>query len=94
MLFSVFTNISFALLCLDNCGTSVGNFFDSPPRSARSELYQEHVEYWEQATRKRLIPDALVALVWSEPAGVIDIYLGTVVSMPEALIDSARRIHD
>ncbi|KAG8720713.1 hypothetical protein FRC09_009099 [Ceratobasidium sp. 395] len=94
VIFSVFPNVTFQPLALNNRGTSVGIEFDTPPGNARKDQVQVRVEYWEQASKKRLMMGALVGLIWKDPAGTVDIYIGTVASTPRELADAAKKSKD
>ncbi|CAE6444472.1 unnamed protein product, partial [Rhizoctonia solani] len=76
IIFSVFTGITFQPLQLNNRGISVGIGFDTPPGRARRDTPEERGEYWEQVSKKRLMQDGLVALIWKDHAGKVDIYVG------------------
>ncbi|EUC58484.1 NFX1-type zinc finger protein, partial [Rhizoctonia solani AG-3 Rhs1AP] len=89
--FSVFTGITFQPLKLNHRGLSAGVDFDTPPGKARSHNPAARVTYWEQASKKRLMQDGLVVLVWKTPAGKVDVYLGTVASASQDLVRCARR---
>jgi hypothetical protein len=94
VMFSVFPNVTFQPLSLNNRGTSVGVEFDTPPGKARDKQIQSRVEYWEQVSKKRLMLGGLVALVWKDPAGIVDIYVGTVASTPRDLAEAAKKSKD
>ncbi|KAG8681051.1 hypothetical protein FRC11_001634, partial [Ceratobasidium sp. 423] len=94
VIFSVFPNVTFQPLALGNRGTSVGIEFDTPPGKARDNQIQSRVEYWEQVSKKRLMLGGLVALIWKDQTGVVDIYVGTVASSPRDLADSAKKSKD
>ncbi|KAL5632189.1 hypothetical protein ACGC1H_000258 [Rhizoctonia solani] len=91
IIFSVFTNVSFQPLELTNRGISVGIEFDTPPGKARSDNPEARAEYWEQVSKKRLMQDGLVALLWKNHAGEVDIYVGTVASVARDLADCAKK---
>ncbi|KAJ1300333.1 hypothetical protein OPQ81_005154 [Rhizoctonia solani] len=91
VIFSVFPNLTFQPLALNTRGTSVGIEFDTPPGKAREKQVQSRVEYWEQVSKKRLMLGGLVALVWKDPSGTVDIYVGTVASTPRDLAEAAKR---
>ncbi|KAF8599525.1 P-loop containing nucleoside triphosphate hydrolase protein, partial [Ceratobasidium sp. AG-I] len=94
VIFSVFTNATFEPLVLNNRGTSVGVAFDAPPGQARSKQAATRAAYWEQVAKKRLMQGGLVALIWKDPHGVLDVYIGTISSSPRDLSDLARRSED
>ncbi|CAE6473590.1 unnamed protein product [Rhizoctonia solani] len=94
VIFSVFPNVTFHPLALNNRGTSVGVEFDAPPGKARDKQIQSRVEYWEQVSKKRLMLGGLVALVWKDPVGTVDIYVGTVASTPRDLAEAAKKSKD
>lgn len=91
VIFSVFTNVTFEPLLLNNRGISVGIQFDTPPGKARNKQAQVRAEYWEQVSKKRLMLGGLVALIWKNPAGTMDIYVGTVASTPRDLADASKK---
>lgn len=92
VIFSVFTNITFEPLALNNRGTSVGVQFDAPPGKARSPQVATRVAYWEQVSKKRLMQGGLVALIWKDVvSGSLDVYIGTVASSPKDLVDSCQQ---
>ncbi|KAH7335672.1 hypothetical protein B0J17DRAFT_667287 [Rhizoctonia solani] len=93
VMFSVFPNVTFQPLALNNRGTSVGIEFDTPPGKARENV-QSRVEYWEQVSKKRLMLGGLVALIWKDPTGAVDIYVGTVASTPRDLGEAAKKSKD
>ncbi|QRW23932.1 Zinc finger, NF-X1-type [Rhizoctonia solani] len=74
--------------------TSVGIEFDTPPGKARDKQTQPRVEYWEQVSKKRLMLGGLVALVWKDLTGSVDIYVGTVASTPRDLAEAAKKSKD
>ncbi|CCO36196.1 NFX1-type zinc finger-containing protein 1 [Rhizoctonia solani AG-1 IB] len=96
VIFSVFTGVSFEggtnaePLELNNRGSSVGIQFDAPPGKARHKQAATREAYWEQVSKKRLMQGGLVALVWQDTSGKLDIYIGTVASHPGALKESSR----
>ncbi|CAE6473587.1 unnamed protein product [Rhizoctonia solani] len=94
VIFSVFTNITFQPLSLDNRGMSLGLEFNAPPGDAQSTTVETRVAYWEKAAKKRLTQGALIAVIWKDLTGRIDIYIGTVTSTPSELVDSTRRNSD
>ncbi|CAE6419735.1 unnamed protein product [Rhizoctonia solani] len=94
VIFSVFPNVTFQPLSLNNRGTSVGIEFDTPPGKARDKQTQPRVEYWEQVSKKRLMLGGLVALVWKDLTGSVDIYVGTVASTPRDLAEAAKKSKD
>ncbi|KAJ1299734.1 hypothetical protein OPQ81_007323 [Rhizoctonia solani] len=94
IIFSVFTNVTFLPLSLDTRGMSLGIEFDSPPGDAQSDIVETRVTYWERVATKRLTQGALIALIWKEPTGKVDVYVGTVTSTPFELVASARRSRD
>ncbi|KAG8792975.1 hypothetical protein FRC12_004344, partial [Ceratobasidium sp. 428] len=94
VIFSVFPNVTFQPLALNNRGTSVGIEFDTPPGNARKDQVQVRVDYWEQVSKKRLMMGALVGLIWKDPAGIVDIYVGTVASTPRELAEAAKKSKD
>ncbi|KEP50888.1 NFX1-type zinc finger protein [Rhizoctonia solani 123E] len=94
VIFSVFPNVTFQPLALNNRGTSVGIEFDTPPDKARDKQVQARVEYWEQVSKKRLMLGGLVALVWKDQSGAVDIYVGTVASTPRDLAEAAKKSRD
>lgn len=91
VIFSVFTNVTFEPLSLNNRGTSVGVAFDAPPGKAQHTSPQVRGEYWEQVAKKRLMQGGLVALIWKGPVGMLDVYIGTVASSPRDLAESAKK---
>ncbi|CAE6531432.1 unnamed protein product [Rhizoctonia solani] len=91
VMFSVFPNVTFQPLTLGNRGTSVGVEFDAPPGKARDKQVQSRVEYWEQVSKKRLMLGGLVALIWKDQTGTVDIYVGTVASSPRDLAEAAKK---
>ncbi|KAG8703866.1 hypothetical protein FRC09_003894, partial [Ceratobasidium sp. 395] len=94
VIFSVFTNVTFEPLTLNNRGTSVGVVFDAPPGKARSKQAAARAGYWEQVAKKRLMQGGLVALIWKDSLDRLDIYVGTVASSPRDLVESARKSED
>ncbi|CUA71425.1 NFX1-type zinc finger-containing protein 1 [Mus musculus] [Rhizoctonia solani] len=94
VIFSVFPNVTFQPLVLNNRGTSVGIEFDTPPGKARDKLAQARAEYWEQVSKKRLMLGGLVALIWKDQSGAVDIYVGTVASTPRDLAEAAKKSKD
>ncbi|QRV96757.1 Zinc finger, NF-X1-type [Ceratobasidium sp. AG-Ba] len=94
VIFSVFTNVSFEPLTLNNRGTSVGVVVDAPPGKARSKQAATRVGYWEQVTKKRLMQGGLVALIWKDSLDRLDIYVGTIASSPRDLVESSRKSED
>ncbi|KAH7335665.1 hypothetical protein B0J17DRAFT_707621 [Rhizoctonia solani] len=90
VMFSVFTDIAFQPPELSNRGISVGIEFDTPPGRARSVQPGARAEYWEQVSKKRLMQDGLVALIWKDHIGNIDVYVGTVASSGRDLVDRAK----
>lgn len=94
VIFSVFPNVSFEPLALNQRGTSVGIQFDAPPGKARHQQPAVRAAYWEQVSKKRLMQGGLVALVWLDFSGVLDIYIGTVASSPRDLVESSRKSED
>ncbi|KEP48218.1 NFX1-type zinc finger protein [Rhizoctonia solani 123E] len=88
--FSVFTGITFRPLALSNRGISAGIEFDTPPGKARSNQPGVRAEYWEQVSKKQLMQDGLVALIWRDHTGKLDIYVGTVASPARDLVDGSR----
>ncbi|KAH7335664.1 hypothetical protein B0J17DRAFT_769497 [Rhizoctonia solani] len=90
VMFSVFTGVEFKPLQLSNRGISAGIEFDTPPGKARSDKPGARMEYWEQVTKKRLSQDGLVALIWKDYIGNVDIYVGTVASSGRDLVESSR----
>ena len=94
VIFSVFTNASFEPLVLNNRGTSVGVAFDTPPGQARSKQAATRAAYWEQVAKKRLMQGGLVALIWKDLHGALEVYIGTIASTPRDLADLARRSED
>ncbi|CAE7140129.1 unnamed protein product, partial [Rhizoctonia solani] len=94
VIFSVFTNVTFQPLTLGNRGTSVGIEFDAPPGKARDKQVQARVDYWEQVSKKRLMLGGLVALIWKDQSGSVDIYVGTVASTPRDLAEAAKKSSD
>ncbi|KAG8790256.1 hypothetical protein FRC12_012372 [Ceratobasidium sp. 428] len=94
VIFSVFTNVTFEPLTLNNRGTSVGVVFDAPPGKARSKQAAARAGYWEQVAKKRLMQGGLVALIWKASLDRLDIYVGTVASSPRDLVESARKSED
>ncbi|CAE6488071.1 unnamed protein product, partial [Rhizoctonia solani] len=91
IIFSVFTGITFKPLQLSNRGISAGIEFDTPPGKARSDKPGARMEYWEQVTKKRLSQDGLVALIWKDHIGNVDIYVGTVASSGRDLVECSRQ---
>ncbi|CUA77040.1 NFX1-type zinc finger-containing protein 1 [Homo sapiens] [Rhizoctonia solani] len=91
IIFSVFTNVSFRPLELNNRGISAGIDFDTPPGKGRSDKPEARADYWEQASKKRLMQDGLVALIWKNHTGDVDIYVGTVASFGRDLADYAKK---
>ncbi|KAG9092170.1 hypothetical protein FS749_015949 [Ceratobasidium sp. UAMH 11750] len=94
VIFSVFTNVTFEPLALNNRGTSVGIVFDAPPGKARNKQAAARAGYWEQVAKKRLMQGGLVALIWKDSTDRLDIYVGTVASSPKDLVESSRRSED
>ncbi|CAE6473604.1 unnamed protein product [Rhizoctonia solani] len=100
VIFSVFTGVSFEggtnaePLELNNRGSSVGIQFDAPPGKARHKQAASREAYWEQVSKKRLMQGGLVALIWQDISGKLDIYIGTVASHPGALKESSRKSED
>ncbi|KAG9085848.1 hypothetical protein FRC07_013274, partial [Ceratobasidium sp. 392] len=94
VIFSVFTNVTFEPLALNNRGTSVGIEFDAPPGKARTKQAVARAGYWEQVAKKRLMQGGLVALIWKDSLDRLDIYVGTVASSPKDLVESARKSED
>lgn len=94
VIFSVFTNVTFKPLLLSKRGTSVGIEFDAPPGRARSNHPWMRIDYWEQVSKKRLMPGALVGLIWRDSAGTVDVYIGTVTSTPRDLAEAAKKSQD
>ncbi|KAG9085801.1 hypothetical protein FRC07_013296, partial [Ceratobasidium sp. 392] len=94
VIFSVFTNVTFEPLALNNRGTSVGIEFDAPPGKARTKQAAARAGYWEQVAKKRLMQGGLVALIWKDSLDRLDIYVGTVASSPKDLVESARKSED
>ncbi|CAE6459342.1 unnamed protein product [Rhizoctonia solani] len=90
IMFSVFTGITFKPLELSNRGISVGIGFDAPPGRARHEQPGLRGEYWEQVSKKRLMQDGLVALIWRDHIGNIDVHVGTVASSARDLVEQAK----
>ncbi|CAE6488328.1 unnamed protein product [Rhizoctonia solani] len=90
VMFSVFTDVTFQPPGLSNRGISVGIEFDTPPGRARSGQAGARAEYWEQVSKKRLMQDGLVALIWKDHIGNIDVYVGTVASSGRDLVDCAK----
>ncbi|CAE7112462.1 unnamed protein product [Rhizoctonia solani] len=91
IIFSVFTGVTFQPLELSNRGISAGIEFDTPPGKARSDRSDVRAEYWEQVSKKRLMQDGLVALLWRDHAGNVELYVGTVASFGRDLADSAKK---
>ncbi|KAF8668071.1 P-loop containing nucleoside triphosphate hydrolase protein [Rhizoctonia solani] len=92
IMFSVFTGVEFEPLELNNRGISVGIEFDTPPYSrARSNRPAVRAEYWQQVSKKRLMQDGLVALIWKDYLGNVDVYVGTVASFGGDLVDCSRK---
>ncbi|KDN37126.1 hypothetical protein RSAG8_10335, partial [Rhizoctonia solani AG-8 WAC10335] len=84
-----------------------GNFAEAPhfygPKSVerlvdvqfpRDKQVQSRVEYWEQVSKKRLMLGGLVALIWKDQSGTVDIYVGTVASTPRDLAEAAKKSKD
>ncbi|KAG8742681.1 hypothetical protein FRC10_001037 [Ceratobasidium sp. 414] len=94
VIFSVFTNITFEPLALNNRGTSVGIVFDAPPGKARNKQAAVRAAYWEQVAKKRLMQGGLVALIWKDSTDHLDIYVGTVAGSPRDLVESSRKSED
>ncbi|KAH7335671.1 hypothetical protein B0J17DRAFT_769501 [Rhizoctonia solani] len=94
VMFSVYTNITFQPLSLDNRGMSLGIEFDAPPGDARSDSAETRTTYWEKTAKKRLTQGALIVLIWKDPIGKMDIYVGTVTSIPADLVASSRQRSD
>ncbi|KDN33760.1 hypothetical protein RSAG8_13147, partial [Rhizoctonia solani AG-8 WAC10335] len=90
VMFSVFTGVTFEPLALSNRGISAGIEFDTPPGKARSDRPGVRAEYWEQVSKKHLMQDGLVALVWRDHVGNVDIYVGTVASSGQDLVEGSR----
>ncbi|KAG8712686.1 hypothetical protein FRC11_014505, partial [Ceratobasidium sp. 423] len=90
IIFSVFTGITFQPLELSNRGISAGIWFDTPPGRARNEEPGVRAEYWEQISKRRLMQDGLVALIWRDHIGNVDVYVGTVASSAHDLVGRAR----
>ncbi|EUC58494.1 NFX1-type zinc finger protein, putative, partial [Rhizoctonia solani AG-3 Rhs1AP] len=93
VIFSVFTGVTFKPLALSNRGISAGIEFDTPPGKARSDRPGVRAEYWEQVSKKRLMQDGLVALIWRDHVGKVDIYVGTVASSGRDLVDGSKAPH-
>ncbi|KAG8761161.1 hypothetical protein FRC11_014303 [Ceratobasidium sp. 423] len=91
IIFSVFTGIMFQTLELRNNGISAGIEFDTPPGRARNGESALRAEYWEQISKKRLMQDGLVALIWKDHTGNVDVYVGTVASSARDLVECARK---
>ncbi|CAE6467704.1 unnamed protein product [Rhizoctonia solani] len=89
--FSVFTGIQFQSLQLSNRGITAGVGFDTPPGKGRSNNPAARADYWEQVSKKRLIQDGLVALIWKNSVGNVHVYVGTVTSSSRDLVTRARR---
>ncbi|KAF8748911.1 P-loop containing nucleoside triphosphate hydrolase protein [Rhizoctonia solani] len=84
--------VEFEPLELNNRGISVGIEFDTPPYSrARSNRPAVRAEYWQQVSKKRLMQDGLVALIWKDYLGNVDVYVGTVASFGGDLVDCSRK---
>ncbi|KAG8699264.1 hypothetical protein FRC11_013811 [Ceratobasidium sp. 423] len=90
VMFSVFTGITFKPLELSNRGISAGIEFDTPPGRARSANPGARGDYWEQVSKKRLMQDGLVALIWKNHIGNVDVYVGTVASPGRDLVERSR----
>ncbi|CAE6511820.1 unnamed protein product, partial [Rhizoctonia solani] len=90
IMFSVFTRVTFKPLQLNNRGISAGIEFDTPPGKARSGKPEVRAEYWEQVSKKRLMQDGLVALIWQDHVGNVDVYVGTVANSDKDLVDESR----
>ena len=90
-MFPVYTNVNFGSVTLDRRGVSAGVIFDSPPNKARRASAAEREAYWKHSSKKRLMPGALVALIWSSEGSSTKIYLGTVSSSTDDIVDSARK---
>jgi hypothetical protein len=92
IIFSVFTGVEFEPLELNNRGVSVGIEFDTPPNSkAQSDRPAARAEYWEQVSKKRLMQDGLVALIWKNHLGNLDVYIGTVASFGNDLVECSKK---
>ncbi|CAE6467693.1 unnamed protein product [Rhizoctonia solani] len=92
IIFSVFTGIEFRPLELNNRGISVGIEFDTPPYPrAQSDNPKVRAEYWEQVSKKRLMQDGLVALIWQDHLGNVDVYVGTVASFGGDLVECSKK---
>ncbi|CAE6459337.1 unnamed protein product, partial [Rhizoctonia solani] len=91
IIFSIFTDVMFQSLELRNNGISAGIEFDAPPGRARNEKSEVRADYWEQVSKKRLMQDGLVALIWRDHIGNVDVYVGTVSSSARDLVECAKK---
>ncbi|KAF8748916.1 P-loop containing nucleoside triphosphate hydrolase protein [Rhizoctonia solani] len=94
VIFSVFPKRNIPAAFPQQSRHSVGIEFDTPPGKARDKQTQPRVEYWEQVSKKRLMLGGLVALVWKDLTGSVDIYVGTVASTPRDLAEAAKKSKD
>ncbi|KAF8332045.1 uncharacterized protein EI90DRAFT_3056359 [Cantharellus anzutake] len=79
IIFPVYTDI----------GLAASIIFNTPPGRARAEDAATRASYWEHSSKRRLMPGALVALLWKTSSD-FQIYLGTVCTSTGDLAKSAR----
>ncbi|KAG8902315.1 hypothetical protein FRC00_012828 [Tulasnella sp. 408] len=89
--FSLFTNVRFGPMACDRRGISVELHFDAPPGDARHQSQAKRTAYWESVGKKRLTQGGLVVLLWKTDDGSPRVYLGSICSSFNDLLDSAKK---
>ncbi|EJD52447.1 P-loop containing nucleoside triphosphate hydrolase protein [Auricularia subglabra TFB-10046 SS5] len=92
VMFSVYTDATFVDITASRRGLSAGIRFAAPP-AARVNNARTRAQFWEANAGKRLMPGALVALVWNSPAATT-VHLGLVASSQRDIVESARNNKD
>jgi hypothetical protein len=91
-MFNMYTNIGFGSPRTDSRrGISIELSFDAPPGHARAPSSAIRKAYWEHAGKRKLCTGALMALLWHTGPGNTQIYLGTITSSQQDLLDCARK---
>ncbi|KAG8746574.1 hypothetical protein FRC10_004426 [Ceratobasidium sp. 414] len=91
VIFSVFTNVGFGPFMVDKRGCSIGVLMDTPPTGdARHNNSRQRADYWEAASKKRLMQGGLVALLLKDGANPLEIFTGLISSNATDLKQSAQ----
>jgi len=85
IIFSVYTNVCFGTISPGHRGLTSSLIFDTPPGAARNPAASQRESFWQRMLGKRLMPGALVVLIW-KTFDSVSIYLGIIAnSVPEFL---------